>query len=264
MPPLRAISSWAAAGGARGGARKRDGSQPMIAQPLLCACTSGLGTWSMLRRAGWRSGRGGSRILVGRRLIDIPGLFHLGRTRGGNVPRRRGCDGGRPGRESAIAGSSIAAMSRSVEPQRGQRSASISKTRWSSAAHRSRLGVESTGRSSRGGLRSGSRGARSDAARGPFAGVASAPSAVGRHSSSPTSPAGTTRLRRLAHGARIPWYRTWWARGGGIKGTRRSISSLCSIKTCVVPSRQRDWRRCRSRPSGRSSRRSLARGGRAP
>ena len=38
----------------------------------------------------------------------------------------------------AIAGSSMAAMSRRVDPQRGQRSASTSKTRWRSAAQRRR------------------------------------------------------------------------------------------------------------------------------
>jgi hypothetical protein len=36
----------------------------------------------------------------------------------------------------ATAGSSMAAIKRSVEPQRGQRKASISKTRWSNSAQR--------------------------------------------------------------------------------------------------------------------------------
>jgi len=40
----------------------------------------------------------------------------------------------------AIAGSSIAAIRRSVAPQCGQRRASMLKTRWSSAAHLSRRG----------------------------------------------------------------------------------------------------------------------------
>ena len=52
--------------------------------------------------------------------------------------------------------------------------------------------------------------------------------------------AGKTSSRRLTAGARM-WYRTWWARGGGMSAARRSTSSIGSNVTCVVPSRQ-GWR----------------------
>jgi hypothetical protein len=39
-------------------------------------------------------------------------------------------------------------------------------------------------------------------------------------------PPGTTRSRVLARGPRIPWYRTRWKRGGGIRATSFSTSSI--------------------------------------
>jgi hypothetical protein len=155
-----------------------------------------------------------------------------------------------------IAGSSIAARSRSVEPQRGQRKASMSKTRWRSAAHRVRRGEASAGELPLGFARSVSRGAWPSAVAGarPLSATAAVRCAVASGSRAtgpvPGAVAGTTWLRWLAQGARIPWYRTWWARGGGISGTSRSSRSLRSRRTWVVPSRQRVLRRKVSRSQG--------------
>jgi hypothetical protein len=63
-------------------------------------------------------------------------------------------------------------------------------------------------------------------------------------------------------GCQHPLYLTKLKRGGGTKAASFSISSSGLKITCVVPSRQRRFRRYSSQPSGKTDNRSAATDGR--